>query len=197
MTYERSMDMTVYHGSNTPDIKILKPNLADHDRPYVYTSSLEPVAAFYLCNAVERPYYWFPYGFEKGDNVPVYHELYRNALREVSDGVSGCIYEVEAQEGQVIPFKNIPFSWLATEPVPVKGCRRVDNTYSLFMEFERSGKMRVSRFEEKTAAELDRWYEMILNYITEKNMRDTPGCSYAVLIREKFPWVWERYIREK
>lgn len=58
--------MVIYHGSNTPDIKILKPSLADHDRPYVYTSELEPVAAFYLCNAVERPYYWFPYGFVKG-----------------------------------------------------------------------------------------------------------------------------------
>lgn len=125
----------------------------------------------------------------------MYHELYPNALRGVSEGVSGCIYELEAQEGQLIPFKNIPFSWLAAEPVPVKSCRIVDNAYSLFMEFERLGKMRVSRFEEKTASELERWYDMILNYITEKNMRDIPGCSYAVFISEKFPRVWEKYMQ--
>ncbi len=48
--------------------------------------------AFYLCNAVERPYYWFPYGFENDSDISVYHELYPNALREVSEGVNGYIY---------------------------------------------------------------------------------------------------------
>ena len=49
--------MTLDHGSRTGGIDVLKPNLDDHDRPYVYMSTLEAVAAFYLCNAVERPYY--------------------------------------------------------------------------------------------------------------------------------------------
>ena len=52
--------MVLYHGSNTGNIKVLKPNQADHDRPYVYMTTMDVVAAFYLCNAVERPYYWFP-----------------------------------------------------------------------------------------------------------------------------------------
>lgn len=82
--------ITLYHGSNIKGLNELKPNLADHDRPYVYLTTIDVVAAFYLCNAVERPYYWFPYGFEGG--IPVYNELYPNALREASEGVSGCIY---------------------------------------------------------------------------------------------------------
>ncbi len=84
-------------------IKVLKPNQADHDRPYVYMTTMDVVAAFYLCNAVERPYYWFPYGFATGSDIPVYHELYPNALREVSEDVSGYIYIVLAEEKQVIP----------------------------------------------------------------------------------------------
>ena len=47
--------MILYHGSNTGNIKVLKPNQADHDRPYVYMTTMDVVAAFYLCNAVERP----------------------------------------------------------------------------------------------------------------------------------------------
>lgn len=66
--------MTLYHGSNIAGIEILKPNQADHDRSYVYMTTIDVVAAFYLCNAVERPYYWFPYGFENNSNVPIYHE---------------------------------------------------------------------------------------------------------------------------
>ena len=84
--------MLLYHGSNITGLRQLKPDLADHDRPYVYMTTLETVAALYLCNAVERPYYWFPYGFENGSDIPVYHELYPEALRQVSEGVSGCIY---------------------------------------------------------------------------------------------------------
>lgn len=62
--------MTLYHGSNTGNIQILEPRLADHDKPYIYMTTIDVVAAFYLCNAVEKPFYWFPYGFEKAVTSP-------------------------------------------------------------------------------------------------------------------------------
>ena len=49
--------MKLFHGSRTVGIKVLEPRLADHDRPYVYMTTNEIVAAFYLCNAVVKPYY--------------------------------------------------------------------------------------------------------------------------------------------
>ncbi|MDE7194134.1 MAG: hypothetical protein K2O14_09225 [Oscillospiraceae bacterium] len=180
--------MTLYHGSRTGGIGVLKPNLADHDRPYVYMSTLEAVAAFYLCNAVERPYYWFPYGFE-GDTL-IYHELYPNALKEVSDGVSGYIYEVNADEVQVIPFKNIPCARLATEPIKTMGCIEVTNAYELFMKYIEEGRMKLGRFEDKSQKELERWYSLTESYIREKHL--PADCSYTEFVREKFPRVWER-----
>lgn len=104
--------MLLYHGSNTANIKVLKPNKADHDRPYVYMTTIDVVAAFYLCNAVERPYYWFP----------------------------------------------------------------------------------ISHFEDKSERQLEWWYSSCVEYLKEKNMIETPDCSYAVFIKEKLPHVWERYI---
>ena len=74
--------MKLYHGSRTGNIKVLEPRLADHDRPYVYMATIDVIAAFYLCNAVERPYYWFPYGFSR-DGIE-YHELFPNALQETA-----------------------------------------------------------------------------------------------------------------
>ena len=47
--------MILYHGSNTFGIKTLEPHLADHEKPYIYMSTLEIVAGFYMVNAVERP----------------------------------------------------------------------------------------------------------------------------------------------
>lgn len=186
--------MKLYHGSNTANIKILKPRQADHDRPYVYMTTIDVVAAFYLCNAVDRPYYWFPYGFDSGSEVPIYHELYPNALKEVSEGVSGYIYEVNAEESQVIPFKNIPCARLATEPVEVMNCVRVENAYDLFMEYVKQGKMKIGYYEDKSEQQLEWWYSSIIDYLGEKNMIATPDCSYALFIKEKFPQVWEKYI---
>ena len=185
--------MKLFHGSNTAGINILEPRQADHDRPYVYLTTIDVVAAFYLCNAVERPYYWFPYGFEKGSEVPVYHELYPNALREVSEGVRGYIYEAEATEEQVIPFKDIPCARLGTKPIEVTGCMEVKNAWDLFQEYLEQGKMRIARYEDKTEKQLAWWWSDLCGYLKEKDMIKTPDCSYARFVRKKFPWVWEQY----
>lgn len=186
--------MILYHGSNIGGIKVLEPRQADHDRPYIYMTTIDVVSAFYLCNAVEKPYYWFPYGFEQNSNIPIYHELYPNALKEVSEGVRGYIYEVEVEESQVIPFPNIPCARLATEPIEVSNCIMIDNAYDLFMEYVAQGKMRIGRFEEKTEQQLKWWYSSIVDYMKEKDMINTPDCSYAMFVKGKFPQVWREYI---
>lgn len=188
--------MILYHGSNTANIRVLQPHLADHDRPYIYMSTLEVVAAFYMCNAVERPYYWFPYGFDKETGVPVYHELYPDALKEVSNGVSGSIYIVDADEDSILPFKNIPVARLATQPVKVLKEIKVENAYDLFMQYVAEGKMKIGHFEDKTEKAIANWHSMVLSYIKEKDMIKTPDCSYALFVKEKFPSVWRQYEKE-
>lgn len=185
--------MKLYHGSNTPNIKTLEPRLADHDRPYIYMTTIDVVSAFYICNAVEKPYYWFPYGFTK-DNIPVYHELYPNAFKEISQNKRGYLYEVNAEENQIIPFKNIPCARLGIEPIDVVECIEISDAYAYFMECEKQGRLKIGRFEDKTEKQLENWYAMIIGYLEEKNMADKPNCSYAEFIKEKLPFVWERYI---
>ena len=185
--------MELFHGSNVEGLKILEPRLADHDRPYVYLAANEVVAAFYLCNGVQRPFYWFPYGFAPNGITPVYHELYPNALQEVSDGVSGYIYKVWADEKQVIPFKNIPCARLGIEPLQVVDKIEIKNAYLLFQEYVKQGKMLVGRYEDKSEKEKAMWYGMILDYLKEKEMIHMPECSYAKFVKCKFPWIWEQY----
>ena len=162
--------MILYHGSHTANLKILNPQQADHDRPYVYMTTINIVAAFYLCNAVDRPYYWFPYGFERNSNIPIYHELYPNALKEVSEGVNGYIYEVSVKATQIIPFKNIPCARLAIEPIKVTSYIPIENAYDLFMEHVKYGRMKIGHFEHKSKKELEWWYSTIIEYLKEKNI---------------------------
>lgn len=182
--------MILFHGSNKLGLTELKPQQADHDRPYVYMSTIDTVAAFYLCNAVERPYYWFPYDFDKS-GIPIYHELYPNALREVSEGVRGCIYIVDAQENQFIPFKNIPCARLGIEPIQVVDTIQIENAYDFFLDYIRQGKLIVSRYEDKSPEALKCWHRIIADYMKEKKMIETPDCIYAKFVREKIPEAWE------
>lgn len=188
--------MILYHGSNVGGIQELEPKVADHECPYVYMTTIEVVSAFYLCNAVEKPYYWFPYGFVKDKNIPIYHELYPNALKEVSKGVHGYIYEIETSEELVLPFKNIPHARLGTKPMKVKNCIEVKDAYELFMNYIEQGKMQIGSFEEKTKEELEWWNLAIVNYLKEKEMMKKADSSYAMFIKDKLPHIWERYINE-
>lgn len=127
-------------------------------------------------------------------NIPVYDELYPNALREVSEGISGCIYSVDVPEEQVLPFKNIPCARLSVQPLPVSGCMDVENAYKLLLRYEKQGKLIVNRYEAQSERYLNFYYGMILDYISEKEMYLNPNCSYARFVREKFPFVWEQYL---
>ena len=187
--------MKLYHGSNIAGIKVLEPRQADHDRPYIYMSTIEVVAAFYLCNAVEKPYYWFPYGFEPNGNIPIYHELYPNALREVSENVQGYIYEVDADKEQIIPFKNIPCAKLATVPLNVKNVTTIDDAYQLFKSYEHQGKLKIGYYENKTEKQLDWWYKNVAGYLKEKGMIHKQDSSYAKFVKEKLPQAWEFYMQ--
>lgn len=188
--------MILYHGSNNKKITTLVPKLADHDHPYIYLSTLEVVAAFYLCNAVKKPYYWFPYGFTKENTIPVYHELYKDALKEVSQGVKGCIYKVDVNEKDLLPFNNNPHARLSTSDIEVSDFIEVEDAYELFLDYAKEGKMKISRFEDKTEDELNNWYEMIYNYIKNKDMINNQNCSYALFVKNKFPHIWDKYMIE-
>ena len=186
--------MRLFHGSNILGLDELKPHLADHDRPYIYLSTIEVVAGFYMVNAVERPYYWFPYGFDNG--IPVYFELYPNALKEVSEGKTGCIYEIEVDEKDVLPFKNIPCARLGTVPMKVVNYTKISDAYEWFMQEELEYKLKVIRYGTMNRKQMNNWYRMNFDYIKDKNMIKTPECSYAKFVQWKFPHVWEQYEKD-
>ena len=175
-------------------MQVLEPRQADHGKPYVYLTEIEAVAAIYLCNGAEPPYYWFPYGFEKESRIPVYHEIYPDALKDIAQGVKGYIYEVEAEESQLTDLKGIPCAKLSQEPLKTVGCREVPDAYELLREFVRLGKMKVSRYEDKTEKQLDWWYNGIAEELKSQNMIEKQDCSYAVFMKTKLPQVWEKYL---
>lgn len=62
------------------------------------------------------------------------------------------------------------------------------------MEYVGQGKMKISHYEEKSEQQLEWWYSCCVAYLREKNMVQTPDCSYARFIKAKLPQVWEKYV---
>lgn len=188
--------MILYHGTNNGEITTLIPMQADHDRPYIYLSENEVVAGFYTINCVERPYYWFPYGFTRV-GVPQYDELYPNAFQSACEGKIGFIYKTDVVEDDLVPFKNIPGAWLSTKPIQVIDKKEIRDLYEWFLDRERNGLLVIRRYEHQSRKLLE-WYDGdILDYISEKKMIDMPECSYAKFVQQKFPGVWQRYVDQQ
>lgn len=183
--------MTLYHGSGTGGLQTLTPRLADHGQPYVYLAANRVVAAFYCVRAVEPPYYWTPYGFDR-DGTPVYHELYPDALRKVYGGKRGYLYRVEPAKAHTNPMEGIPGALIGRSPLPVAECVELPDVCEWLLREEAAGRLRVGRYQKKTREELDGWYAMIRREIAERGLRENPDCSYARFLRENIPQAWEQ-----
>ena len=200
----------LFHGSHIGGLSALVPRVSEHGRPYVYAAENTVVAAIYLCNAVEKPYSWFPYGFAK-DGVPVYHEIYPDAFHQSSSGKKGFIYEIKAycEEGNpscgmpnAIPFDKIRGGWVFTEAVPVSAIIDVPDAYEYLMSAAKEGRFRIAAYKDKTPAQRAWWHNAVLQDMLKlpanlaKAEPGTPEYSYSSFIKNNLPEVWGEYIKK-
>ncbi len=150
--------MILFHGSQTPNIKVLKPNVSNHKLPLVYFSQKRENTLVYLSNAVEKlcrkvgrlfdSYYtWASYGFDGSGKLRV-EEYYPNATKETYSGVSGYIYTVNT--ANVSPQKDIPYAFVSEKPVEVCGCEFVPDAYEAILQAEKDGLLSILRYEQLT-----------------------------------------------
>ena len=181
--------MVLYHGSSVGGINVLLPNISEHKEPYIYFSTNSVVAAFYMVHVVERPFNWFPYGFnEKG--VPVYTEYYPKAIEDVYSGKQGFLYECYNVSNINNP-TNINCAYTCKDPVTVDNCIVFNDIYDKFMEFEKNGELIIEKFETLSEKELAFAHKYLQNLIIENNLKNKPDNSQSQLIIRHFPKVWE------
>jgi len=187
--------MLLYHGSSTGDLRILQPFTADHGKPYVYLTTDSVSAGFYAASMVERPYYWFPYGYD-ANGKPFYSELYPGAFPEAYQRKSGYLYVCEADEKKLLRFASNPNTRLSTEPVAVMRCERIPDLYDWFLQQEKEGRLTIQRYSSFTQEALSIWHEMILEELRDACSTGSRDNSYARFVQEKLPAIWSRFLRE-
>ncbi|HRX57464.1 MAG TPA: hypothetical protein P5075_01710 [Eubacteriales bacterium] len=186
--------MLLYHGSSRDGLQTLQPSVADHGKPYVYFSTSEIAACFYAANAVPRPHYWFPYGYDAAGKV-IYTETYPNAFRDVYEGRQGYLYACEIPEDALLRFPSNPHLRISAEPVAVARTETIGDLCEWFLRRENEGKLIIQRYETLAPAVLSAWHSMVLEDLraAAANAKDS---AYSDFVRSRMPAVWERFTRQ-
>ena len=147
-----------YHASNVPDIKVLEPQISNHNVPLIYFSKKRENVLVYLSNAVEKYcresgfhyngkwHKWASYGFD-ADGKLVFDEYYPDALEDTYKGVSGYIYYADnIYENKM----NISISnaVVTSVPVCVNYYEFIADAYEEILKAERDGLIKIRRYED-------------------------------------------------
>lgn len=186
--------MLLYHGSSIGNLQTLKPFIADHGKPYVYFSTNETAACFHAANIVDRPYYWYPYGYDPTGKI-IYTELYTGAFQEAYSGKRGYLYTCDLPEETLLRFPSNPNARLSSAAVPVAKMEEIEDLYAWFLLRERENKLIVQRYDSLTPEAQSCWYGKILEDLREADEK-AGANALSVFIRQKLPAVWSRFESE-
>ena len=138
-----------YHGSPTKDIEYLVPNettFRKGDEAHVYLSSYKAHAALYAAKC-----HMYPYGFDKDNGLPKYHEPFEGCLKEFYGSKKGYIYTVE-EDNSIVPLEGIRYGFLTKESVEVKAIEFFEDIYEQLLRYEENGEIVTPTFHKSHAA---------------------------------------------
>lgn len=184
--------MKLFHASQTPGIRVLKPRVSSHGRPLVYFSDCRENTLVYLSNAVEKfcretglppqtSYYkWGSYGFTE-EGLLCLEEYWPGATEETYGGEAGYLYTVETEKVQ--PLSEIPHAFISEEAVKVTGCEFVPDALTALRQAEQAGKLVLRPYAENSPEKLQ-WIEQGIRREYEKT---EAFPYYREFLKAKFP----------
>jgi len=179
-----------FHGSNVPNLTVLRPQVSEHGMPLVYLTTNPVIAALYTVHPVEKPYSWYPYGFS--GTTPVYTEYYPDALRDIYGGKMGYIYHSRCEvELSLDNPTAIGCALVSRKPILVDGYTAVTDVYESLLEYERAGKLIVRRYETLSEKQKAFAEKMLLEEIQKHKLKEK-DCDYSRFLQARFAEVWEK-----
>lgn len=177
-----------YHGTTAGGLSVLKPFISPHanvKEEVVYLSANKAITPLYIW---KKEYMWITFHF-RDDGMPVYRESYKNALKELYDGVRGYIYTCEGAFS-TDNSTGIKVAVTSSVPVPIVDCEVVENAYERIIAFEKSGELIIRRYEELTEQEHESNRKMVQGAIKGLNLLDGVH-PLSTFVAERFPELWE------
>ena len=182
--------MKLYHGSPMGGLQHLEPFVSEHKKPYIYFSSNPVAALLYAVHPVEKPFSWYPYGFDS-NGIVCYCEYYPDAFADIYKGKTGYLYECNLIENLKKP-TNINGVYACTEAVAVDRMTEIKDIYTALLEYQNQGLFRVKLYENITEKEMRMIHEDIKKTITDYELLSKPACDMSMFYQKHFKDVWDQ-----
>ncbi len=180
---------TFYHGSPVGGLTVLRPQVSEHGKPYVYFSTNPNVALLYAVKPVPKPYSFYPFGFDTEGN-PVYSEYFKDAFSVLYKGKTGYLYECSGLEKPENP-THISSAYTTEAAVTVDRVTEIPDLYTYFKKQEEQGRFAVKTFSRIGEKEMQFARKAVRKEIGVYDLKDMPENPMSVFIRTYFPEVWE------
>ena len=187
--------MVYYHASPIAGLKVLRPHVSNHHKPFVYLARKREHTVVYLSNGVEKyyrenhleysdnHYTWATYGFNQAHQL-VLEEYYPDALRDTYEGVSGYIYQT-ADISDCVPLQEIPGTVVSEKPVPIQACEWIQDAYKEILKLEKQGLLIVSRYADHAPGKLE-WIKSVIQQEYREKRSVTDDIRF---LEAKFPFL--------
>lgn len=151
----------LYHVSKTHGLKVLKPQVSTHGKAYLY--AVDNVVTGLLFGAKQDDFDFIISVNE--DGIPEIYECYRNAFREIYEGVSCSVYEIDGT-GFLKGITGWDAEYVSENEAEVLSETIVGDLYVRLCDEERNRNLVVHRFED-----IDEYKGIISNHIVDRLIR--------------------------
>lgn len=174
--------MILYHGSSTAGIDKLLPFTSNDQKPYVYLTHSEVLAAIYSHNPLTRPNGYFTYWWGK-DGKLYYDEYFENQTKEIYSGQKGFVYECA---GDYPRMDKMPWVYLSEEPVQVVKCTEIPDIYEKLLCYEREGLLTINRWHEASEKQREIWVNVVRRSLEKKDLSTPLAQEYYYFVKKHF-----------
>ncbi len=174
--------MILFHGSAVSGIECLRPFQSSQDKPYVYLTQSEVLAAIYSCNPLTRPNGYFTYWWDR-DGKLYYDEYFENQTEVIYSGQKGFVYRCEGDYQQM---EKMPWVYLSAESVPVMSCKEIADIYQQLLKYESEGMLTIRRWNEASDKQKEIWERVVKRSFDNRDMTLPINQQYYRFIKEHF-----------
>ncbi len=165
------MENLLYHGSIISGIETLNPvsKLHNSDEKVIYLSSSPVYAMLYIWSkkntgtSLKHIAAWLK------DGITYYEEQFPNKFWEFYHNVSGYVYTAE-KSPDFKSVNNREDMYYSQNLVKTIKSDFIADVYNKFTEYEKEGKFKLLKFEERTAEKQEFLVNIIAQYINKENL---------------------------
>ena len=183
------LNTTFYHGSPVAGLSELQPFLSEHGRPYIYFATDSLVALLYVVKPVPKPFSFYPYGFDGGNNL-IYSEYYENAFYDLYKGKVGYLYECDNLKEITAP-TQINCAYAAAKPIKIDRITVISDLFAFYKEQESKGLFRIKPKKDISEKEMNFVFDELRKDVESNNLKSLPQHEMSIFIKKHFPTVWE------